>query len=426
MAAPLVPLITLALAIAPVASQPAKGDVFMAAGAPASAPCTRAAPCGSFQRAFDVARGGDVVSVGDGSYPPQVIHGDKPGTRRITFRAAPGAHVRVGNPGQDCPQGFDVRVSHVVFENLDGLADVCVVGEPEDGRAQSDVTFRDDHGSSFLVDSATDVRVLGGDYGGTPSDQTHHNSGIRKNGPTMPARILIDGATFHDYACTESYCHIECLIVGAVDGLTIRNSHFYSCPIMDVYFETFNGPISHVTFEGDTMADGTEPAGGPGSGRASIEFNDSSTFTGVVIRRNSLRGPLDLEDGGSLPGAVVAQNVGKRGSFPCHRDVTYRDNIWQGGRCAASDRGVPYGYRLDGGRLVVVARQAAGVRRAFDAVASGRPLSSVRRSVGLSSASLKQLIGERAYMGGQYGARGANPRIVSPRTWRAAQKRLRG
>src|SRR4051794_10680787 len=52
------------------------------------AACTEAAPCRSFDAAFDRAAGGDRVLVHGGTYPTQTISGGRAG--RVTIAAAPG------------------------------------------------------------------------------------------------------------------------------------------------------------------------------------------------------------------------------------------------------------------------------------------------------------------------------------------------
>src|SRR5205085_362374 len=115
---------------------------------------------------------------------------------------------------------------------------------PYDGPvAVHDVTFRNMDARNFTIDSGVDINILGGDYGPASSCGGSYgggNNGIRKNNATMPSNIVIDGVKLHD---VQSYdlvsCHIECLIIGAGDHLTIRNSKFYNCSIFDIFLQPF-------------------------------------------------------------------------------------------------------------------------------------------------------------------------------------------
>jgi hypothetical protein len=390
--------------------------------------CRKAHPCASFQRAFRLARPGQIVEVAGGSYPPQRVAGDKGSSRDVVVRAAAGAHVSVGDPGGDCPRGLDVWASHVTFNGLDRVGDVCLVGEAEGGAPQSDVTLRTVRATSIVIDSIRHVRILGGAYGGRPGAPTHHNSRVQKAAASMPSDIVIDGASFGHYACSpdDAGCHIECLIVGAARNLTIRNSHFSSCPIMDIFLETFNGPISGVTIDGNVLDDATEPLGGPGSGRPAVLFKGNSRFTRVRVRNNSVGGPIDVQQPGDPADFHVARNVGAANGEGCHPRVSYVDNMWtKGQRCGPTDRGAPFGYELVDGRLRVVRGAAALVEQAFSLASDGTPVGTIARRLGRgwTTDRVRRLLSDPAYRGGHYGARGCDPRIVDPSRWRKVQAR---
>lgn len=390
--------------------------------------CRKAHPCASFQRAFGMARPGQVVEIAGGSYPPQRIAGNKRSSQDVVFRAAPGAHVAVGDPGGDCPRGLDIWASHVTFKGLDRVGDVCLVGEAEGGAPQSDVTLRNLHATSVVIDSIHHVRILGGTYGGRPGAPTYHNSRVQKAASSMPSDIVIDGARFSHYACSpdDPGCHIECLIVGAARNLTIRNSHFTSCPIMDIFLETFNGPISGVTIEGNVLDDATEPLGGPGSGRPSVLFKENSRFTHVRVRNNSVGGPIDVQQPGDPVDFRVARNTGAANGEGCHPRVTYADNMWtKGQRCGPTDRGAPFGYQLVDGRLRVVPGAAAVVEKAFSLASDGTAVATIahRLGRGWSFGRVRGMLNDPAYRGGHYGARGGDPRLVAPSRWRKVEAR---
>ena len=75
-------------------------------------PCTQAAPCASFDRAYRVAQPGQAVEVAAGSYPEQDLNSDYTKTLPddVVFRPAVGATVIVA--------GLGVHASHITFQNL--------------------------------------------------------------------------------------------------------------------------------------------------------------------------------------------------------------------------------------------------------------------------------------------------------------------
>ena len=65
--------------------RPAK--VFLTPGGSEAGPCTSAAPCKSFTRAYQVAAAGDIIDVGAGSYPIQYVPS---GSKNVVFRGLAG------------------------------------------------------------------------------------------------------------------------------------------------------------------------------------------------------------------------------------------------------------------------------------------------------------------------------------------------
>ena len=325
---------------------PSGADLSVAPNGNDAGTCTQSAPCQTLQRAFNVAKPGNVVEVAGGTYPAQKITGNKNDASDVVFRAAQGATVRVGQSGGDCPDGLRIYASHVTVQGFKQLGAACVNGEPDAGARQSDVTLLNDHAATFLVDSATDVNVKGGDYGGGIDGTTYSpgNSGIRRNGSTLTSNVTIDGARFHDIHCDASNpdCHIECLIVGGVNNLIVRNSTFDHCAIFDMFLEGFNGPISNVLMENNFFADATEGTGGGGTGRTSVGFKPNTAFSNVLVRFNSAKGVITF--GGSGPTLsnvrVVGNAVNRTGQAAneCNSQVQWAYNVVTGRGCSGQDK----------------------------------------------------------------------------------------
>ena len=301
-------------------------------------PCTKAKPCASFDRAYRLAQPGDHVEIAAGRYPSQRIYPDetKQSPRDVVFRPAAGAQVTV-------KRYLSPWASHVTVRDMVAEADLFIVGERMTGVRQRDVTAIGITAAGLQIDGASEVRIEGGSFGGTPERPTTWNSGIRRSTKTMPSDITIEGASFHDVRCArdEPNCHIECLIVGAVDGLTIRNSVFYGCAVMDIFFEDFNGPISNLVIENNFMADATEPTGGPGTGRPTILFKGAGTITNSLVRFNSLNGPVIYEEGGNFVDARVMGNVIAPNGGSCNETVLHMYNVFAPGGCGPGDQTVP-------------------------------------------------------------------------------------
>jgi hypothetical protein len=354
----------------PTPTPPVSPDVpasrFVSPAGSDAATCSASDPCQSFNRAYRVAQPGEVVDVAGGDYPTQTIEYDpsKTSADDVYFRPAAGASVNVAGD-------IDVEASHVTFMAMRAHDTDTLYDGPADVR---DVTFWAMDGRNFTIDSGIGVSVIGGDYGPASSCGGSYgggNNGIRMNRPgTVPSDILIWGVDIHD---VQSYdlnaCHIECLIVGAGQDITVRSSRFWNCSIFDIFLQPFNGQISDVTLENNWFAAPTDPNGKVNSGRA-VEFSGGGPWQNLLIRHNSVNTAINLNDGAPNPQYVNSRMIGNiavRSNPPCFSGVTYRDNLWQQGTCdptsdrslgggalpfvRASDRG-DLDYHLTGGPAV--------------------------------------------------------------------------
>ena len=330
------PGVTVRVPTAPPVPPEQPATRFVKVGGSDSGSCTAQSPCGSFNRAYKVAAPGEIVDVAGGTYPTQRVEYDSAKTSAddVYFRPAAGASVKVG--GDIFAYG-----SHVTFMSMQ-VGDTEV---PYDGPADvSDVTFWGMDGRNFTIDSGTQVSIIGGDYGPASSCGGSYgggNNGIRMNREgVMPSDILIWGVDIHD---VQSYdlvqCHIECLIIGAGQNITVRGSRFWNCSIFDIFLQPFNGPISDVTLENNWFAAPTDPSGKPNSGRA-VEFSGGGPWRNLLIRHNSVNTAINLNDGAPGPtyeNTQVIGNIAER-AVACYNGVTYRDNAWfGGGTCDPSD-----------------------------------------------------------------------------------------
>jgi hypothetical protein len=205
--------------------------------------CTQPAPCRSFDRAYQMAAPGQVVTVGGGVYPAQSINRDprKNTPPNVVFQPAPGASVQVGR--------LTISASNLTVQNMQF---------PWSIRPGADhVTLQQiDANGAIDITGASNVSVLGGQIYST-SPVTSDPQIASYNG-LVPTSIVFDGVAFHDWVDagpTPGTHHIECLQFGAGVNVTIRNSTFQRCETHDIFIRswgTLNGnpsPLRNFTIQ---------------------------------------------------------------------------------------------------------------------------------------------------------------------------------
>jgi|GEM_PF-2018935 len=316
-------------------------DLYLSAGGSDSASCSATAPCRSLNRAYQVAAAGDVVQLAAGSYGNQTIQRDAGYTSSedVVFRPAPGANVTLGN--------VTVYASHVTLQGMTATDLDARVTDPYQFPV-SDITFRNMDARNFMVMSATDVNVIGGDYGpasdcGGPYGGS--NNSIRRfaeTGAPNPERILIEGVRIHDIVSYDfGPCHIEGLAIFAGKGVTVRNSKFWGNSVYDIFLQSNSGPVSNVQIENNWFA-APVGEGGSGSGASTVAFSGgSSDFANTTVRNNSANGYFSFDDNGLNPAYSnfrVVGNIGQPSYGSCSlRGVVFRYNLWRGMACGTGD-----------------------------------------------------------------------------------------
>jgi hypothetical protein len=338
------------------------------------------APCRTFDAAYRAATAGEVVGVAGGDYPGQtIVHdGAKTSGPNITFRPLAGAVVSVtGN--------LNIWASYVTVRQM-RIVDVTVRPEdlPVNPPAVTSVRLENVDGRNFEIFSATNVSVIGGDYGPASAcggDFGGSNNSIRKVTPTDPANILIDGVTIHDIQTYDLVaCHLEGLAIFAGKNVTVRNSKFFGNSVYDIFFQANSGPVSGVTLENNWFAAPVDTHGA----RQGNALGFSSVDSGVTIRNNSFDSAISLDDDGNDPqftSFVVSGNIGELlsdcGSL---RGIVFSYNVWRdtvcGGTNASFSGTYPYArdaldatldFHLTGGPAVDrIPPQFAGVARDID------------------------------------------------------------
>jgi chitodextrinase len=288
-------------------------------------PCSRVAPCLSLNRAYRVAKPGDVVEVAGGTYGNQTVNFDssKTSTADVVFQAAAGATPSFGSA--------DFYSGHIT---LDALAFRNWTTWDKIG----DFTFRDVHAQRFYIFGSRDVSLLGGDYG--PSPDAYSFITAPNVGASVPTNILIDGVRFHDYTRSSDSVHTECLHAVSVQGLTVRNSRFERCAVMD-FFLTIN-PNSTLPFR-NVLIENNFFGKTIGGGYYSAYFDQRVRFENVQFRNNSLAQLPIFESGSNnYTSFSVTGNVGEQLSFMCNSQVAYSYNVWyssatNAAKCGSTD-----------------------------------------------------------------------------------------
>jgi hypothetical protein len=316
-------------------------NLFLSTAGSDTAACSATAPCKSLNRAYQVAAPGDVVQLAGGSYGSQTIQRDAGLTspEDVVFRPATGATVTLGS--------VTVYGSHVRLESMNATDLDARVTDPYQFPV-SDITFRDMDARNFMVMSASNVNVIGGDYGpasdcGGPYGGS--NNSIRRfaeNGAPNPSHILIEGVRIHDilsYNLTQ--CHMEGLAIFAGEGVTVRNSKFWNDSVYDIFLQSNSGPISNLLIENNWLAASVGQSGS-GSGSSNLAFSGGSgDFANTTVRHNSINGYVSFDDNGLNPAYSNFRAVGNIGQ-PMYgscslRGIVYRYNVWKGMACGTGD-----------------------------------------------------------------------------------------
>jgi hypothetical protein len=232
----------------------------------------------SFDRAYRVARPGDIVEVAGGSYPPQIVGADsrKLSTLDVVFRPAAGASVTIGcrEDGDEC---LRVYASHVTFVRLRTQSMPPVDGFPWQGRISSergadDLTFVGMDVGAIAIGS-TNTRVLGGDYGPSIDPLNIRLVGDARN-------VLFDRVRVHDFRNARGG-HFECMTIDGGTSITIRNGEFRTCSTFAVFAKP-SEPLRGVLIENTVFWN----PGGAGQVNELKFSNDTASCTGVTIRNN--------------------------------------------------------------------------------------------------------------------------------------------
>jgi hypothetical protein len=296
-----------------------------------STACSRTRPCGSWDRAYHLARPGQVVELAGGTYPGQTLTFDprKTSSQDVVFRPRKGARVTVA--GEVELEG----VSHVTFKRMT-VGDFFIGPEstsPDPGAIPRDVSVLDVRQRFFFVRAAVNVRIAGGAVGGVDNAIV---STIGTYPGQPPARnVLVERVRFHDVTRrADPEAHVECLFIQESNGVTVRRSRFTRCDVMGVFVnQILGGTISNLRIENNFF---DRPTDGGYYALAVYPVNRGR------ILYNSFAGTALLRTGNWSNFAVIG-NAGRLSA--CVSGVRFAHNVWSNARCSSTDRRAQPGFR---------------------------------------------------------------------------------
>jgi hypothetical protein len=278
-------------------------------------------------RAFRLAKAGQRVLLAPGDYDGQLLDDAVPRTGPpVTFEPAGGrATLRT----LTVHAASNLRVRGLVV-----TGQLVVENEHPEREGATNVTLdRVTAKTLRLIGRISHITVRGGSYGNAVNGQPQ----IKKYNPTdpdvaAPTRILIDGASFHDFRRSDDSVHTECLQILNGNQVTIRNSRFWNCDGTGAIGVTPTGLIVGLTIENNFIAGGGDTGYGVQIGMLQRDF---------VFRYNSSSQSVFFADTKSAGPYTFIGNYMPYEYSLCVGSATYRNNVLAGGRCGSSDTEVP-------------------------------------------------------------------------------------
>jgi len=319
---------------------PKRAALYLSPNGSDGGPCTRSAPCRTFDRAYHRARPGQVVQLAGGTYPAgqeMTYDPSKRSSKDVIFRVAPRAVATVARRGGD-DASLDIRgASHITFQRIRIAGDLGIT-PTDDGPTHyaSDVSVVGGKLTTIHLRSARYVTFRNLEVGNFSYAQGRSSSwfSAEPGGPPS-SHVVVDHVLWHNIHTDGSPTHPECLIVDAVNGIIIRNSRFVACPVMSLFFSGDSGYVArNVLVENNVLSCG----GGPWHEDcgATINFRPDYPFRNITIRFNSISGLLYMQSG-SYSNVRVYGNV-ISGQADCRNGVSFAYNIVSHDRCGATDR----------------------------------------------------------------------------------------
>ena len=176
-----------------------------------------AAPCASLAvRLWRGGLDGDVIELAGGSTARRQLLGGLEGRHRAS---RPRARCPTSPSCARSSSGATVRGLKLRALRITGGSSTVFEGLDVDGRFAKQLTLEHSGGTRHRRPRLA-------------RRQRHRREGRdrRRSGFTF------DNVVFHDVLVTDSAVHNECVYATGAEGLTVRNSRFYNCATMDLFF----------------------------------------------------------------------------------------------------------------------------------------------------------------------------------------------
>ena len=333
---------------------PVAGDVWVAGNGSDSNPCTQAAPCQTFGRAYKVAVSGQTIEIGSGNYPYQRLTYDAGKTSaHVVFKPAPGASVNVAQIDFGQAQLTIPAAQHVTVRDM-------AVGYLRAWDGTADVEWRNIAGRTFEILSnsgspyppSSNVSVIGGTFGPcqAPRDEGCTTKLIGNN-------LLVDGATIFGSTSSDlANYHADGMFIRGCRGCTVRRTKFRGNMVTHVRIQDCCGlqASQNVTLENNWFS---APLDRDGSSPRGDAIDVDNPIQNLLIRNNSFAENTGVIFGnGNFSGTRLVGNLMM--NFPCVAGVSYSYNLfiplnptgWGVTACGSTDRKVTsFGYVSGGG-----------------------------------------------------------------------------
>ena len=269
-------------------------------------------PCGTLDRAYAVARLGDIVEVSGGKYPAQRITqkpdksapGDRPD---VVMRPVTGHRVWLADLDLGTGDGSD-GPDHLSLEGFADWEDPATLGS--DGTCSwamrhgtSDVTWRGLRACNWYLVGVRDVSIVGGEWGPCTTDGSEAPCSNNKIDfdPQHPTRdVVVDGGLYHDFRIVRgSGAHFECMFIVGGWNITVRRSKFYNCSFFDIFVQYYHD-IDYPRLDG-------------------------TPYDGLVFENNFFGPPLDVDHGQLRATALFFSNLEQSRDYE-YRNVLVRFN----------------------------------------------------------------------------------------------------
>src|SRR5215213_5173689 len=248
-----------------------------------------ASACATLRHAYEQSAAGDVVNVAAGPYSAQEVPG---GSRAVTFRGAFGNKLRELDNHADNVT-FDGIVVDALFAKTAGF----------ENHGAANVTFR--NGSIGNVIDEKGALVSG-------------------------SRFTFDNVLFHDIIVTDPQVHNECVYAIGVPGFTVRNSRFFNCATMDLFF-TYGDwwspkppAYGNITVENNVFGHTTMDTPGDWHYYSMVIGNTGDeTLHNWVIRYNT----FEITVAAEYSRSTGSRWVGNLGDWDCVPGFEYSHNV---------------------------------------------------------------------------------------------------